>query len=365
MFYQAVVRPALFALSSDPEDAHEFTFRSLEVFQRVPGLPRMVERRQRVVSPKLQQTILGMDFDNPVGLAAGMDKNGRCLRAWEALGFGFVEVGTITQRAQEGNPRPRMMRIPARGALRNWLGFNNGGADAASRLIEERCQGLTIPLGINVGKSRITPLDKAADDYVYSILRLHAYASYIVINVSSPNTPGLRDLAGMSALRALLGRVKEAMYEAAITSGRAKVKPVFLKLSPDMTHEQLEYVCLVWEESELEGGLIFTNTTTDPEILKGEVPAEGGTSGRPLHQKALAMVRAARRRLPKAIIVGVGGIDSGQTAYDMFAAGANLVQVLTGLVYQGPDLPRRINEELLHIMERRGIAHVSHIYNKN
>lgn len=364
--YTEVIRPALFHLSDDPEDAHEFAFRSLEALQHVPLVLRAVEMRQRVVSPRLQQVVMGIPFDNPVGLAAGMDKNGRCLRAWQALGFGFIEAGTITSLEQPGHPRPRIRRYLEQGALRNWLGFNNYGADRAAKLIAKRRRGLGVPLGINIGKSKLTPMEreKVNADYAYTVGRLYPYASYIVINVSSPNTEGVRDLAAREELRSLVRSVKGAIKECAdryvpIFDVTDPI-PVLVKPSPDMSDEQLDDFCDVCAEEGIDG-VIATNTT----ILKDGLPGvvhDGGTSGLPVREKALRTVRFIRRRLPKMPIIGVGGINSGQSAFEMFVAGANLVQCLTGLVYEGPDLPRRINAELLEIMDTRGINHVNEIY---
>ena len=367
--YARIIRPALFRTSDDPEVAHEFVLRTLEQFQRVPLLPRLVEQHQTVTSPRLQQTICGMTFRNPVGLAAGMDKNGRCLRAWQALGFGFVEMGTVTCHPQEGNPRPRMMRIPENLALRNWLGFNNLGSERVAELLPLHTDGLSVPLGINVGKSLKVPMEDVEAvlaDYATTIERLTHFATYLVVNVSSPNTPGLRLLGSdRDRLRGLLDHIGQTLHYRAVQDGSVKVKPVFLKISPDLTDGEVVDICEVWQAVGLYGGIIATNTTTSTSGLSREVPSKGGTSGEPLRHRACQVVSIVRDELPSVPIIGVGGIATAQHAFEMIAAGASLVQILTGLVYKGPNLPYQINTELLKIMDAFGINQVGDIYHAN
>ncbi|GAA3242044.1 quinone-dependent dihydroorotate dehydrogenase [Dactylosporangium siamense] len=318
MTYERLVRPLLFRLGGgDAETVHELTLRWLA---RLP--------RGAVHSPPgARRTVFGIDFPNPVGLAAGMDKDGRALRAWPRLGFGFVEVGTVTWHPQPGNDRPRLFRFPEQEAVVNRMGFNNAGARALSDRL--RALGpLPVPLGISLGKSKVTPLSGAVEDYVSSFRQLYDQGAYFAVNVSSPNTPGLRELQDKAHLSALLGALR-----AENPAGR----PVLVKVAPDLTDTALGDlldVCL----SHGVAGLIATNTTVGrPGVDTAEA---GGLSGRPLAPRALEVVRfvAKESGLP---VIGVGGITTHDDVTRMLDAGASLVQLYTGLIYHGPRLVKQ------------------------
>ena len=324
--FEKAVRPVLFRLGGgDAEKAHEFTLKRLSGVARQPRTLAMLRSRYAVSKPV---RAFGVTFPNPVGLAAGMDKNGVALPAWPALGFGFVEVGTVTAHAQPGNDRPRLFRLPDSEAIINRMGFNNAGAAAlATRL--ESLGPLGVPLGISLGKSKVTPLDEAVQDYLTSYNLVRPYADYIAVNVSSPNTPGLRTLQDKSALAALL------------TALVGKV-PVLVKIAPDLTEPaiaDLLEVCLANGAA----GLIATNTTL---ARDGLAPADqprateaGGLSGRPLTERARKVVHFVHQETGGALpIIGVGGIIDPDDAARLFDAGAALVQLYSGFIYRGPAL---------------------------
>jgi dihydroorotate dehydrogenase len=288
---------------------------------------------------RLERTVFGIRFPNPVGLAAGFDKNAVALRAWEGLGFGFAEVGTITARAQPGNPKPRIFRLPEHRALINRLGFNNDGADAvASRLRREidARRWPRIPIGINIGKSRQVELEAATADYVLSLERLLPFGDYFVLNVSSPNTPGLRTLQDRKALDHLLESIQRR------NTGR---KPLLVKLAPDLSNDALEDAVALAAQHKL-AGIVATNTTVDHSAIPEARRQQGGLSGAPLRQRATEVVRflAERSKLP---IIAVGGIDSVDAALEKLDAGAALIQLYTGFIYEGPGLIRDINKALV------------------
>ena len=289
-------------------------------------------------SPK-PKTLFGLNFPNPIGLAAGLDKNGVALPAWAALGFGFIEIGTVTAKAQPGNPKPRIFRLPEQQALINRLGFNNDGADAiAQRLAALRESGRwpAVPVGINIGKSRTTPLEQATDDYLYSFRMLRDFADYITLNISSPNTPGLRELQEPEKLSELLHAIgKEA--------GTAP-KPLVVKISPDLSGAELKAILAVCEENGV-SGIIATNTTLDHSSIAPQLDQAGGLSGAPLRDKSTALVREinARSTIP---VIASGGIFDAESAREKFQAGAQLIQLYTGLVYRGPQLLREIMDSL-------------------
>ena len=328
--YERFARPLLFAL--DPETAHHLAIGSLRFASHIPLLLAQLRRFAPIPSPT---NLFGLTFPNPVGLAAGFDKNGVALPAWEALGFGFIEIGTVTAHGQPGNPRPRIFRYPAQQALINRLGFNNDGADVvAARLGRLRASGRwpRVPVGINIGKSKATELGRAAEDYLYSFELLRDFADYVVLNVSSPNTPGLRDLQQEEALATLLAAIREA--------NRDSAKPILLKIAPDLTRDDLERVIATCEANEI-AGLIATNTTLDHAAIPPERNESGGLSGAPLRMKSTALIEAiqARTSLP---IIGVGGVSDAQSAAEKFDAGADLIQVYTGYIYRGPILLREL-----------------------
>jgi dihydroorotate dehydrogenase len=331
-WYEHLVRPLLFRM--DPEAAHHFALRLLHAAPSIAGGRALL--RSFAPAPR-PLTIFGLNFPNPIGLAAGFDKNGVAIPAWEALGFGFVEIGTVTAQPQPGNPRPRIFRYPKQEALINRLGFNNDGADAVAQRLRKLRQGPlrpSIPIGVNLGKSKVTPLEEAAADYLYSFRQLHPVADYIVLNVSSPNTPGLRTLQEHDALIALL-RV--------ITDENARLpaaRPILLKIAPDLSDEALAEIVAAGEEFGL-AGLIATNTTLDHSAVAGEGDQSGGLSGDPLRQRSTDVVRFLRSRthLP---IIGAGGISDQASAQEKLQAGAQLIQVYTGYIYRGPSLLREI-----------------------
>ena len=336
MIYPRVVRSALFRVGhGDPEVAHE---RTVAVLTRLVAVPPAVSALRRYFGAGAPATVFGVRFPNRVGLAAGMDKNGVALPAWPALGFGFVEVGTVTRLAQPGNPRPRVFRLPASEALINRMGFNNAGADAlAGRLAT--LGPLGVPLGISIGKSRATPVDAAIEDYRASLRVLGNYADYVAINVSSPNTPGLRDLQDRGALDALLGELR-----------REAPVPLLVKIAPDLSDDAIAQVLEVCSAHAVDG-VIATNTT----VSRGGIAAadaalatqSGGLSGRPLatraHQVVAFVAKHTGGELP---IIGVGGISTPDDALRMVDAGASLVQLYTGLIFRGPGLVRQINRAL-------------------
>ncbi|HKP01783.1 MAG TPA: quinone-dependent dihydroorotate dehydrogenase [Chthoniobacterales bacterium] len=328
--YKFVVRPALFTLSA--EAAHNLAIRALRAASTRPSMLRQLERFAPEPNPK---RLFGLTFPNPIGLAAGFDKNGVAIPALAALGFGLVEIGTVTAKSQPGNPKPRIFRYSEQEALINRLGFNNDGADVvAARLREVRDSGRwpKIPVGINIGKSKITPIEEATEDYLYSFRLLSAQADYVVLNVSSPNTPGLRSLQGKDALEELLGSIR--------SENQASRKPVLLKIAPDLSLPELEEVIGISEQNDI-AGIIATNTTLDHSAIPPSHDQQGGLSGRPLRQKSTEMVRAitARSRLP---VIASGGIVDAESAREKWEAGAQLLQVYTGYVYRGPGLLREI-----------------------
>jgi len=332
--YERIVRPLLFSL--DAETAHHLAIGCLRVASHLPFALRALHT---FAAPARPTTLFGLKFPNPIGLAAGFDKNGVALPALAALGFGFVEIGTVTAQAQPGNPRPRIFRYPRQEALINRLGFNNDGADAvAARLGSLRRSGRWpgIPVGLNIGKSKITPIEEAAGDYLYSFRLLHEFADYMVLNVSSPNTPGLRSLHEQDALGQLLCVIQG---ENQITG-----KPVLLKIAPDLSSSDLEQVIATSEEHGI-AGIIATNTTLDHAAIPPALDQTGGLSGAPLRNKSTEMVRAitARTRLP---VIASGGISDAAGAKEKLEAGAQLLQIYTSYVYRGPGLLREILESL-------------------
>jgi dihydroorotate dehydrogenase len=328
--YETFVRPLLFSL--DAETAHHLTVGWLRTASNFDLALRALRSFQPSSKPK---TVFGLNFPNPLGLAAGLDKNGVALPAWSALGFGFIEVGTVTAKAQPGNPKPRIFRLPAQQALINRLGFNNDGADAIAdrlRRLSESGRWPAVPIGINIGKSRITSLEEATDDYLYSFRLLRDFADYITLNVSSPNTPGLRELQEPQKLSGLL--------QAIGNEPGATPKPVVVKISPDLSPGELKAILAVCEEHQV-AAIIATNTTLDHSSIPPQLDREGGLSGAPLRERSTALVReiAARSTIP---VIASGGICDAASAREKFQAGAQLIQLYTGFIYRGPGLLREI-----------------------
>ncbi|MET0756217.1 MAG: quinone-dependent dihydroorotate dehydrogenase [Pseudoxanthomonas sp.] len=326
----SLARPFLFGL--DAEHAHGLGLKALELAYRTGTSPLLA----RKIEP-LPTKAFGLTFPNPVGLAAGMDKNGAHIDALLALGFGFIEIGTITPRAQPGNPKPRMFRLPQHKAVINRLGFNNLGVDALVANVE-RAQRRSGLLGINIGRNKDTSNERAASDYLYCLERVYPLADYITVNISSPNTAGLRELQEEQALRQLIGALREAQEELGAQHG--KRVPMLVKIAPDLSDEDIDAVARVLRDLSVDG-VIATNTTVSRITVQDHRLAHetGGLSGAPLMNQSTMVMRKLRTRLPDSIpVIGVGGILSGADAVAKMSAGATLVQCYTGLVYRGPEL---------------------------
>lgn len=326
------IRPLAFML--EPELAHNLGMQAIE---------RGWVTSRRFEHPILEQRLFGQRFSNPIGLAAGFDKNGVAVKAWHRFGFGFVEIGTVTARPQSGNPKPRLFRFPEDQAIVNRMGFNNDGCVA----VGDRLVGLDarIPLGINIGKSKVTPIERALDDYLESFTQLAPFGNYFVVNVSSPNTPGLRSLQERTPLTNILLALR----------GYAPGKPIFVKIAPDLEEHALGEVLEVVLEVGI-AGIIATNTTITRDGLSRPFDGPGGLSGAPLKAKAEATLRFLAQRSPSQLtLIGVGGIFTADDVYERIRAGAHLVQMYTGWVYGGPELVPDVLEDLVGRMEREGI----------
>jgi dihydroorotate dehydrogenase len=332
MLYE-MVRPLLFRL--DAERAHHLTLQGLQVARRA-GLVRLFP----APPSSKPRRIMGLEFANPVGLAAGMDKNGAYIDALAALGFGFIEVGTVTPRPQSGNPQPRLFRIPQAEAIVNRFGFNNDGVDALLRNLQQT--NYRGPLGINIGKNFDTPNERAVDDYLTCLRKVYAHAGYVAVNISSPNTKNLRQLQEKEALQALLGALKAEQARLADTHGR--YVPIALKIAPDLSTEQIIDIADLLLDNRFDG-VIATNTTLSRDGVEGlpNATETGGLSGAPVRLKSTSVIKQLSLALGREIpIIGVGGILSGLDAQEKIKAGASLVQVYSGLVYRGPGLVREI-----------------------
>lgn len=335
MNFYPLLRPLLFSL--DAETAHEVTLKLLKLTQQ-SGLNKLLYPSINV-NPV---TVMGLNFNNPVGLAAGLDKNGDYIDALAALGFGFIEIGTVTPRPQPGNPKPRLFRLPEYQAIINRMGFNNLGIDHLLTQVKQ-CQYQGI-LGINIGKNFDTPINKAADDYLIGLRKAYAVASYITINISSPNTQNLRQLQQGDESRKLIATLKEEQLK--LQQEHSKYVPLALKIAPDLTPEDISRLAQLLLEFEVDG-VIATNTTISRDLIAGHALAKeaGGLSGSPVKDKATTVVKGLAAELKGKIpIIAVGGIFSADDAREKFAAGASLVQVYSGLIYQGPELIK----ELVH-----------------
>ncbi|KAF6662484.1 quinone-dependent dihydroorotate dehydrogenase [Pantoea anthophila] len=332
MFYP-IVRPALFKL--DPERAHELTFQQLRFMNGTP-----LERFYRQNLPSRPVTCMGLTFKNALGLAAGLDKNAECIDAFAAMGFGFVEVGTVTPRAQAGNDKPRMFRLVEAGGIINRMGFNNLGVDHLVENVKKaRFNGV---LGINIGKNKDTPVEQGKEDYLICMEKVYAHAGYIAINISSPNTPGLRSLQYGEALDDLLSAIKQK--QKALEQRHLKYVPLAVKIAPDLSEEELIQVADSLVRHQIDG-VIATNTTLDRSLVTGLKHAEeaGGLSGRPVQSRSTAVIQRLSQELQGRLpIIGAGGIDSLTAAREKIAAGATLVQIYSGFIYQGPGLIKDI-----------------------
>lgn len=340
--YQYLLRRLLFLF--DPEGVHHFSFRALRLWFRLPGAKALTRSLFQYRSEGLQKQVFGLTFQNPVGLAAGFDKDGLLADLWQYFGFGFVELGTVTPRPQAGNPRQRLFRLPQDQAVINRMGFNNAGVDAlVDRL--KRVRKSELILGANIGKNKDTPNEQAVDDYVICFNKLFDYVDYFVVNVSSPNTPGLRSLQEKEPLTQLLSTLQE------INRSHEAPKPLLLKIAPDLTDSQLDDILEVAATTGLDG-LIATNTTISREGLKTDSArvaaiGNGGLSGKPLTHRSQAVIAYLRQKSKNELaLVGVGGIMEPEDAAQRLSGGADLVQVYTGFVYAGPGFVRRILRRL-------------------
>ncbi len=335
-------------LGSEPERAHELVVRALVWLGRVGPLRERLRQRFAVNDPRLEVDALGMRFANPVGLAAGFDKNAIAIRGLAALGFGFLEVGTVTPRPQAGNPKPRVFRYAERQSLQNALGFNNAGVAAVRRSLAA-ARHRSLPVGVNIGKNSLTPEAAAADDYAALFSGLTGLCDYFVVNVSSPNTPGLRDLQTERSVRALVECGRDLAAE-----------PILVKLSPDLEPSDATALGQAAIDAGA-AGLVLTNTTTDYSLLPG-ARQQGGLSGRVLRERSFRILQAVAGELyGRGLLISVGGIDSAAEAYRRLRAGAALVQVYTGLVFRGPGLAREINRGLLERLDRDGARAVDEV----
>lgn len=340
--YQSLLKPLLFLLS--PEKAHYFTVFLLKVACAIPGIKGMVKSMGSYEHPKLARNLFGLDFPGPVGLAAGFDKHAKTFNEMHTVGFDFVEVGTVTPLAQPGNPKPRLFRLPKDNALINRMGFNNHGMVAVAERLRKRKAAPII--GGNIGKNKVTPAEEALNDYVKCFNELYPVVDYFVINVSSPNTPGLRDLQRKEHLQELVGTVMKA------NQAKESQKPVFLKIAPDVDNAMLDdFISIVNEEGL--AGIIATNTTIDRSELKTskeqiEAIGAGGLSGKPVTARSTEVIRYIHEKSGGKIpIIGVGGIHSAQDAIEKLKAGACLIQLYTGFIYEGPKLIKEIKKAIV------------------
>ncbi|NJR17676.1 MAG: quinone-dependent dihydroorotate dehydrogenase [Calothrix sp. CSU_2_0] len=376
--YQVAIRPFLFNLvKADPEQLHSVTIRSLswlgEICQH-PATSWVNQRLQQTLcltDKRLEQNLFGLHFPNPLGLAAGFDKDGVAAPVWGSLGFGFAELGTVTFHAQPGNPQPRLFRLPLDAAALNRMGFNNlGAADMARRLKLVRSQfNLPIPIGVNLGKSKITPLEAAAQDYGDSFRLLKDCGDYFVVNVSSPNTPGLRSLQDASMLASILDAIRQ---ENCLNSDTQK--PIFVKIAPDLEWEAISDIIELAKSYQL-AGIIATNTTIRRDDLRtqiiektGKKPQEeaGGISGKPVRDRSTEIIRFIYQQTQGQIpIIGVGGIFTAADAWEKIIAGASLIQVYTGWIYEGPWMVRRILQGLLTKLEEQGFNSIGEAVGKS
>ena len=336
--YKALIRPIFFLF--DPERIHHFTFALIRFVSKIPGTSSLIKKLYVVNDVRLERKVFGLTFKNPIGLAAGFDKDAKLYNELNNFGFGFIEIGTLTPKAQGGNPKKRLFRLIEDHAIINRMGFNNGGVlEAVERL--KKNQGVLI--GGNIGKNKVTPNEDAVEDYKICFNALFDYVDYFVVNVSSPNTPNLRELQDKEPLTRLLNVLKDE------NSRHQTQKPILLKIAPDLTKEQLLDIIDIVSETKIDG-IIATNTTISREGLKSNTKDEiGGLSGRPLKERSTEVIRFLSEKSNKAFpIIGVGGIHSVQDALEKLDAGADLIQLYTGFIYEGPKLIKDINKALLN-----------------
>jgi len=340
--YQLFIRPIFFLF--EPEKIHKVTVIMLKLAYLIPGFTYLMRKLYKVNDDRLKRNLLGLEFDNPVGLAAGFDKEAEMIDLLEPFGFGSIEIGTLTPKPQPGNPKPRLFRLPKDMALINRMGFNNKGVSKAVEKLQKRKTKLII--GGNIGKNKVTPNDQAIHDYEYSFEALFHNVDYFVVNVSSPNTPNLRELQSKEPLKALLLRLQER------NNKKAKPKPILLKIAPDLTNGELDDIVDIIQETKI-AGVIATNTTINRDGLATlgkniETIGAGGLSGRPLTERATEVIKYLRTSLNKEVcIIGVGGVMKPEDAVEKLKAGADLIQIYTGFVYNGPAFIKNINKAIL------------------
>ncbi len=335
--YKQFIQPILFSL--DPEKAHHLTFSALKFLNKIPGVPALLRSLYRVEHPSLEREVFGIKFKNPVGLAAGLDKEAKLYKELSNLGFGFIEIGTITPKGQPGNPKKRLFRLKADKAIINRMGFNNQGVEEAIKRLKNN---KNVLIGGNIGKNKITPNEEAVNDYSICFEKLFPYVDYFVVNVSSPNTPNLRTLQEKEPLTLLLNTLQKLNLQ------KEKQKPILLKIAPDLTDEQLLDIIDIVKETKI-AGVIATNTTISREGLTSAAKNEtGGLSGKPLTKRSTEVIRFLSEKSGKAFpIIGVGGIHSVEDALEKLEAGASLIQLYTGFIYEGPKLIKDINKRLI------------------
>lgn len=335
--YKLLIRPILFRF--DPEEVHYFTFSLVKFLCKIPFVPNLLKSIYAVDDQRLEREVFGLKFKNPVGLAAGFDKDAKLYNELSNFGFGFIEIGTLTPKPQDGNPKKRLFRLKEDNAIINRMGFNNGGVEAAVLRLQ---QNKGVLIGGNIGKNKVTPNENATSDYLICFDALFNYVDYFVVNVSSPNTPNLRALQEKEPLTELLNTLQSHNLL------HKNPKPILLKIAPDLTNEQLLDIIDIINDSKI-AGVIATNTTISRDGLQSENKAEtGGLSGKPLTNRSTEVIRFLSEKSNKAFpIIGVGGIHSAQDAIDKLEAGASLVQLYTGFIYEGPSLIKEINQKIL------------------
>ena len=344
--YKWLIRPLFFAV--DAETIHHFVFKSLKLFYKLPGAKTASKSLYQVKSKRLEKNLFGVTFANPVGLAAGLDKDAKLIDELAGLGFGFIEIGTLTPLPQPGNDKPRLFRLPLDHALINRMGFNNGGVKAAIERLKRRQS--TVIIGGNIGKNKVTPNEEAIKDYAICFEELFPYVDYFVLNISSPNTPGLRELQDKEPLRKLLLHIKQ------LSVSKPVYKPVLLKIAPDLVDTQLDDIVEILKEAKLDG-VVATNTTISRKELTTPEPevqaiGNGGLSGKPLKARSTEVIKYLRQRLgPTFPIIGVGGIMTTDDALEKLKAGADLIQIYTGFIYEGPGFVKRINQAILNSLD--------------
>lgn len=364
--YKSIVRPLLFKF--DPEGVHHFSFKTIKLLSKVPGFSSLSRKRYKLQHPALKRNLFGLEFENPVGMAAGFDKDAKAFKEFSNLGFGFIEIGTLTPKPQEGNPKQRLFRLKEDAAIVNRMGFNNGGVDAAVERLKKnpprfvnrisstsmldsssqsrpgRSSNKHTLIGGNIGKNKVTPNEEAVNDYIICFEKLFDYVDYFTVNVSSPNTPGLRALQDRKPLTHILQTLQD------LNNAKPTRKPILLKIAPDLTDDQLLDIIGIVEDTKIDG-VIATNTTIERKNLKSDINLQkeaGGLSGAPLTNRATEVISFLHQKSNGAFpIIGVGGIMSAQDAIDKLNAGASLVQLYTGFVYEGPALVRDINREII------------------